>query len=598
VRRTSKATSAGSTRRQAEGRFARPSFASLLLALSLAACLAPVSALAGTAHEYKSSFGPDGTGATHFEFPGAVAVDEESHDVYVAELLGFGLSTVSKFDEDGTPVDFTAGPGAGTNDIDGFSFNPGEPGTSQIAVNSTSHDFYVADLGNAVIEAFHADGEEAEFTAGPGLGSNQIPAAGEPCGVAVDANGAIYMGVYGTGVRIFAPSGEELTTLSVLEPCNVAVDSHGVVYVARSVLTSAGAVEKFTPSVFPVTTATEYPPTGTVADPGAAFAIAVDPVSNELYVAKHPELEKSKIVQYNENGEVETEFGETGPGALKGSEGVAVDGATGKVYASDTAGERQVEVFFPPPPIPPSVVSTTATDITGTSADLQAQINPNSFDTHYHFEYLTEAEYQANGETFSGAQTTPETGLGSAAVPQTAQAHIGRLAPDTAYRFRVVAENENGETTSAEPAPGFATFPIFPPGLPDGRAYEMVSPPQKVGEVFPPFQDGFCSECLPGISAGMMPMQSTPNGEAVVYEGQPFSAGLASGPNEYLSRRSQSSGWGWQSLSSPLFASGVGQGFEAFSADLSRGVLFQIQPALSPEAPTQGGKLRQPLPAR
>ena len=46
----------------------------LLIVLAAVACFAPASALAGTAHEYERSFGPDGTEAMHFENPGAVAV--------------------------------------------------------------------------------------------------------------------------------------------------------------------------------------------------------------------------------------------------------------------------------------------------------------------------------------------------------------------------------------------------------------------------------------------------------------------------------------------------------------------------------------------
>jgi hypothetical protein len=67
----------------------------LLLVVAMA-CVVPASAFAATAHEYESSFGPDCTEATNFEAPGAVAVDQQIHDIYVADLE---LSLVSKFDE-------------------------------------------------------------------------------------------------------------------------------------------------------------------------------------------------------------------------------------------------------------------------------------------------------------------------------------------------------------------------------------------------------------------------------------------------------------------------------------------------------------------
>ncbi len=86
----------------------------------------------------------------------------------------------------------------------------------------------------------------------------------------------------------------------------------------------------------------------------------------------------------------------------------------------------------------------------------------------------------------------------------------------------------------------------------------------------------------------MMPMQSAPDGEAVLYGGQPFSGGLAAGQNQYLSNRS-ASGWTTQSLSGPLFGTNFGQGYTATSADLSREVYYQAEAALSPEAPSLGG---------
>ena len=82
-----------------------------------------------------------------------------------------------------------------------------------------------------------------------------------------------------------------------------------------------------------------------------------------------------------------------------------------------------------------------------------------------------------------------------------------------------------------------------------------------------------------------MPAQTTDDGNSVLYEGQPFSGGLAAGANEYVSERG-STEWSWQSLSTPTM---TGR-YEAFSSDLSLGVLFQENPPLSPLAPTQGGE--------
>ena len=169
-----------------------------------------------------------------------------------------------------------------------------------------------------------------------------------------------------------------------------------------------------------------------------------------------------------------------------------------------------------------------------------------------------------------------------------AQGIIG-LAPGSAYHFRLVAVGAAASGHGEDRA--FRTYAQVSSGLPDGREYEMVSPVQKLGEVFAPERDEFlggsCKECLPGINSVMTPMQPARDGEAVAYEGQPFSTGLAPTPNEYVSRRS-GGGWATQSITSPLASKGERDGLSGFKAvapDLSRGVLFQSERNLSPEAP-------------
>ena len=583
-----------------------------VLALVAAVCLVPASALAATGHEYSSSFGPDCTESTRFEKAGAIAVDESSHDIYVADL-GRGVRGVFRCTASGGEAKFTAGPGAGTNGIPGFGFPPG-PGGSQIAVSPISHDLFVADEKKFAVKAFAEDGEEAKFTAGPGAGTNELSGF-FPCGVAVDANGDIYVasaegGPEFTGaVVVYAPSGEELASIATSLPCNLAVDSHGAVYVDHE---QTKSVEKFIPSVFPVTAATTYPTTGTFADGGPDYSIAVDPLSDDLYADQRPEANHSQIVQRDAEGHLLGTFAAPGEaGELVDSEGIAVDGSTGNVYVADSAPEgpstHQVRVFVPAAPNPPSVGESSSSNVTATSAGLQAQVNPEHFDTHYRFQYLTETAYEADGNTFAGAVETPEADLGSSSVARVARAQLSGLVPDTTYVFRVAAENANNKgvpvfgNVLAGKEGEFHTFPVAPAGLPDGRAYELVSPAAKSGEVFVPEPngelDGSCkrlgvpsNECYPGILSQMTPMQSSPDGESVVYEGDPFSAGLSSTANEYLAKRGQG-GWVTQGLSGPLFFNGVGgQGYVAFSPDLSQAVLLQISPVLSPETPTNAGK--------
>jgi hypothetical protein len=253
--------------------------------------------------------------------------------------------------------------------------------------------------------------------------------------------------------------------------------------------------------------------------------------------------------------------------------------------ASDQA-EGEDEEFASLGPI---VSAPSVSQITGTGARAGGTINPNGEATSFVVEYVTEAQF--NESLYAEAQSAPavprELGSGTEAVEVFQQ--LSGLVPNTTYHLRLAASNGSASVVGEDRT--FTTF-AAPTVLPDGRAYELVSPPQKTGEVFAPDPSsslgGSCTECLPGFNNWMMPMQSAPDGEAVLYVGQPFAGGLAAGPNQYLAQRS-ASGWETQSRSGPLFGINGGQGYTATSTDLSREVYYQNEAALSPEAPSLGG---------
>ena len=104
---------------------------------------------------------------------------------------------------------------------------------------------------------------------------------------------------------------------------------------------------------------------------------------------------------------------------------------------------------------------------------LSAQVDPTGVDTHYYFEYGT-----ASCASMPSACTrTSPTDIGGGFGDREVSLELHGLAPG-AYHYRVVAENPLGTLDSPERA-----FPILelPSGLPDGRAREMVSPPDKHG---------------------------------------------------------------------------------------------------------------------
>jgi hypothetical protein len=117
--------------------------------------------------------------------------------------------------------------------------------------------------------------------------------------------------------------------------------------------------------------------------------------------------------------------------------------------------------------------SESASDVTADSVTLHAQVQPNSTETTYRFEYGTTEAYD---------QSSPAQSLEPGAV-SAAEAKIQGLQASTTYHYRVVATNAKGSTPG--PDETFTTQSTDTEfKLPDNRAYEMVTPVQKSGSLF------------------------------------------------------------------------------------------------------------------
>jgi len=128
------------------------------------------------------------------------------------------------------------------------------------------------------------------------------------------------------------------------------------------------------------------------------------------------------------------------------------------------------ETFETLPPV--SIDSESLSQVTSVSVRLEAAINPHGLATEFHFEYGRSASYEASLPVPAG-----ETGDGTADV--SVSLLVEGLTPGTTYHYRVVADNSAG--TVDGPDQVFATQTGGAVRLMDGRAWEMVSPPEKHG---------------------------------------------------------------------------------------------------------------------
>jgi hypothetical protein len=290
------------------------------------------------------------------------------------------------------------------------------------------------------------------------------------------------------------------------------------------------------------------------------------------------------------------------PGVLFGA---SPSGEGGEAKGTFPTAERESAigyVFAPASEVPPEVMNERISSVTAESARLEAEVNPRANASRYVFQVITDAAFRLNQseghDGFVGARESPAGGAAvSGAQPVRVAVSVAGLQAGTSYRFRVVAHSfclaaqPTQECVGSGGGRSFDTYASNQVGLPDERVYEMVSPVKKEGgQVFPPYAGRTsCSfECKPGKSAAIFPQQSAPNGEAVIYEGEPFGPGAALIENEYMSRRT---GEGWQTTSlapGRLINRGDPQpgagGYKAFDPSLSKGILLQGLPSLTASA--------------
>jgi hypothetical protein len=525
-----------------------------------------------------------------------IAVDQGTGDVLVIDA---SAGSVSRFHADGTPAEFSA---LGSNVIDGvgpedetpqgaltFPTNEFAAFEVQVAVDSSGGvadgDIYVTQIANHVVDIFAETGKYlGQLSEGGGTG------LGEPCGVAVDSAGQVFVGSYSPEmVNKYAPSAnppvnadntETFTFANLKHPCNISAGA-GPTAGAIFVSTWRGPVTK----VSAVGGGESY-----IVDEGNQIATtSVDSGTGHLMLA---------------NGTIVKDIDVAGALGPKVSstiavgrqvEGVGVNGATGHIYVSPSAGEAPQRIgatslleYGPLTALAPQVGEEGVIFATSDEATVGARINPEGLPTTAQVEYGLTGAY--------GSITSP-IAVGEGELPISVAATLKNLAPNQTYHFRFRATNAVG--TSKGPDQTLTTFrtqggeapcpnAVFRTGpaarLADCRAYEMVTPVDK---------NGTDIKGLINVAAVVVELnQSTPDGEKLTYTTSQGFGDTSGVPyvSQYVGTRT-ASGWSNNSITSTQGISRRAPNqrleleFQLFSPDLCQSLLnHYTDPPLAPGA--------------
>ncbi|HTB50105.1 MAG TPA: NHL repeat-containing protein [Solirubrobacteraceae bacterium] len=577
----------------------------------------------GTVDNFEASGAPDVTApqltGAFLVAPVGVAVDNSARsskgDIYVADS---GNQAVDQYN--------SAGVATGLQ-ITAASVPAGEPEVALeaegVAVDSDGNVYVACTLEN-VIDEFSSAGVFIEQIDLPRLSNG---AAGSPQEMAFDSANDLYVAT-ARGIFELDPS----RALHMVDPNGtdgVAVDGADDMYAAEGNQIakydpSGALVERFgAPSTFPAfgglasafsvavnnTTNRVY-----VSDPGTAMGdmfdlltvpdvateapSAVQQTSATLRGSVNPDGTSVSACQFEwgtEAGSYPNALPCAAPGLpLTGSSPVAATVeltglAAGYVYhyrlsaTNENATIYGRDQAFESTPLPPTVGEEFVSEVAGSDATLHALVNPGGGETTYHFDYGTSTAY--------GLSTPESATVGNDHSEHQVSVGIQGLSPDTTYHYRIVATNSS--------APGGVpgsdqTFTTQSSGgkfvLPDGRAYELVSPVNKEdGEVL-----GIGGGAV--TAAGGDATQASEDGRSVSYT---TSAPVGVNPpsntmsSQIFSARG-AGGWASRNISIPHpnpvgFDNLVNEGEEylRFSADLSHAIVMSphhtLEPPLAPE---------------
>jgi hypothetical protein len=438
----------------------------LFVSLAIMATGGSPALAAGEAHPLVGEFGS-------FSNPNGIAIDESSGDVYVADI---GTDTVYKFDASGSPVNFTAGAGSGSNALAGVPAQSGQPAESfsfpnvygtpaAIAVDNSKSssdpsagDLYVMDAGHGAIDKFSPGGEYISQITGfpPATGS----AEGELLGLGIDGSGTVHVEL-STPLVFFHMLVDEFDDAAMnhrvarQEWHEGRAEGVGIPNESQAHGFAVSATGDNYPIYEPSCSCTvkfgqKLSPLGGV-DSGEAgdVAAAVDPATGHLYADDQSSvaewdtgaMNRNDVQQAKGAGTLVASFGSLQLSSFAGEGGIAVDGASGAIYVSNPANGK-VYVFGSDAP---AVTVSEPTNVSREAASLSGTVDPRGAAIgECKFEYGLTDEI-GNGpynHSVPCEQSPAEIGAGSG--PATVSAQLEGLKPGEFYHFRLVVSNANG----------------------------------------------------------------------------------------------------------------------------------------------------------
>jgi hypothetical protein len=413
-----------------------------------------------------------------------IAVNQVNGDVYVVDTQHGVIDVFGPTGAYQSQISLSLAPEAFPG---GFNYTDG------LAVPGSDGQIYVSDFLRGAIDEFNANGEYVATLTGSNTPAGSIGNGESPIAVD-DSTGNLYVTDPQHEVTdVFDSSGGYLTQFShsYRVPTSTAVDqATGRVYVSD--LGSAPApsfVDIFGPGV-------------TVPDVHTGGATEVEPTSVTLNGTVDPD--GLQITDCHFDYGTDTSYGLTAP-CVPAAASIPTDTSEHAVSAHLTGLQPGITYHFRlvasnanstegpnvgvderlSTPPPPSIENAVATNVARTSADITASVSPKGFATTYYFEWGTTTAYGDRVPLLPGEDEEINAGT----TEKTVTAHLTSLEENIPYHWRLLATNKNGTTASSDHT---FIYDTTGGGLPDNRAYEMVTPPQKnaaligLGVLMPP----------------------------------------------------------------------------------------------------------------